>query len=102
MTNEKIIVRIDDEDMLEIIPDYLESRRDELAVLQDAVAQQDFATLCGIGHKLKGSGGSFGFDRISEIGSHLESSAKAQDLQAIEQEIAKLRDYLDRVEVVGE
>jgi HPt (histidine-containing phosphotransfer) domain-containing protein len=101
MANEKIIVQIDDEDILELIPDYLINRRNELEVLQNAIAQNDFASLCSYGHKLKGSGGGYGFDRISEIGSNLESSAKAQNLPAIEQEVAELRDYLDRVEVVG-
>jgi HPt (histidine-containing phosphotransfer) domain-containing protein len=102
MTNEKIIIVIDDEDILEIIPDYLEMRRDEMGVLQAAFAQKDFDALRDHGHKLKGSGGSFGFDRISEIGGNLESASKSQDLPTIEQEIANLQDYLDRVEVVGE
>jgi HPt (histidine-containing phosphotransfer) domain-containing protein len=101
MTNEKIIVHIDDEDVLELIPDYLEGRHNELGVLRDAVAQKDFETLRGLGHKMKGSGGSFGFDRITEIGGNLESSAKEQDMPAIEQGIADLQDYLNRVEVVG-
>jgi HPt (histidine-containing phosphotransfer) domain-containing protein len=101
MSNEKIIITIDDEDVLELIPDYLESRRNELDILRGAVTQKDFATLMSYGHKMKGSGGSFGFDRISEIGSKLESAAKAQDRSAIEQEISDLEDYLARVEVIG-
>lgn len=101
MTTEKIIVHIDDEDVLELAPGYLANRRNELAVLRDAAAQGDFETLRGLGHKLKGSGGGFGFDRISEIGGNLESSAKAQDVAAVEREIAALRDYLERVEVAG-
>lgn len=101
MTNEKIIVHIDDEDILELAPGYLASRRNELAVLRDAVATQDFDTLRNLAHKMKGSGGGFGFDRISEIGGNLESSAKAQDAPAIEREIAALQDYLNRVEIAG-
>jgi HPt (histidine-containing phosphotransfer) domain-containing protein len=101
MTNEKIIIQIDDEDILELIPDYLEIRRDEMSALRDAAAQKDFETLRGIGHKMKGSGGGYGLDRISEIGSKLESSAKEKDISVVEKEIADLQDYLDRVEVVG-
>lgn len=101
MTNEKIIITIDDEDILELIPIYLAGRLDELGVLGDAVARQDFETLRGLGHKMKGSGGGFGLDRITEIGGNLETFAKAQNLRAIELEIANLRDYLDRLEVVG-
>lgn len=100
MTNERIIIHIDDEDVFELIPDYLDSRRDELAVLRGAVAQSDFETLRGLGHKMKGSGGGFGLDRISEIGGNLESFAKSGDMAAIEQEIDGLNDFLSRVEVV--
>ena len=101
MTHEKIIIAIDDECILELIPDYLADRRNEVKVLLDAVMQKDFETLQSLGHKMKGSGGGYGFDPITVIGGKLEAAAKAQDLPAIEQEIADLRDYLERVEVVG-
>ena len=101
MTHEKIIISIDDEYILELIPDYLADRRDEVKVLLDAVTQKDFETLQSLGHQMKGSGGGYGLDPITVIGGQLESAARAQDLPAIEQEIADLRDYLERVEVVG-
>ena len=100
MSKEKIIVHIDDEDIFELIPDYLESRRGELDILRDAVVKKDFEVLQSYGHKMKGSGGGYGFDRISEIGGKLESYAKAQDLLATAKEVDDLRDYLDRLEVV--
>lgn len=101
MAHEKIIIHIDDEDVLELAPGYLAKRRDELDMLRGAAAKGDFETLRSLGHQMKGSGGGFGFGRITEIGGNLEASAKAQDAQAIEREIADLRDYLDRVEIIG-
>ena len=101
MTNEKIIVLVDDEDILELIPDYLDTRREELPVLRNALAQDDFETLRGFGHKLKGSGGGYGLDRISEIGSNMETCAKAGDVTALAREIDGLADFLERVEVVA-
>ena len=101
MTNQKITISIDDEYILELIPVYLADRRNEVKVLLDAATQKDFATLQSLGHQMKGSGGGYGFDHITVIGGQLESAAKAQDLPAIEQEIADLRDYLERVEVAG-
>ncbi len=101
MTHEKIIVHIDDEDVLDLAPSYLANRCKELAVLRNAVAKGDFETLRGLGHKMKGSGGGYGFDRITEIGGNLESSAKAQDVPAIERTLADLHDYLNRVEITG-
>ena len=101
MTDNKIIVHIDDEDILELIPVYLERIRQELEMMQDAALRNDFETLRGLGHKIKGSGGGFGLDRVSEIGAKLELSAQAGDLTAVELEIGHLRDYLERVEVAG-
>jgi len=101
MTHEKIIVHIDDEDLIELAPVYLAKQRAEMAVLRDAVAKRDFGALLSFGHKIKGSGGGFGFDRISEIGSNLESAAQLQDMPAIEREIAALQNYLDHVEIAG-
>lgn len=102
MADEKIIIHIDDEDVLELAPGYLANCRNGLPVLRDAAAKRDFETLRSLGHKIKGSGGGFGFDRITEIGGNLETAAKAQDAQAVEHEIADLQDYLDRVEITGE
>jgi len=101
MTDEKIIVHIDDEDILELAPGYLANRNKELAVLRDALARGDFDTLRNLGHKMKGSGGGFGFERITELGGNLESAAKMQDALSAERIIAELRDYLDRVEITG-
>ena len=101
MTNEKIIVTIEDADVMELIPDYLESRFSDLGILQNTVQQQDFETVRSLGHKMKGSGGGYGLDRISVIGAKLESAAKAQDLTVIRQQIDDLADFLNRVEIIG-
>lgn len=99
MTIEKIIVHIDDEDILELAPGYLVNRGKDLAVLRDAFAKGDFETLYNLGHKMKGSGGGYGFERITEIGGNLESAAKVQDALSAERIIAELQDYLNRVEI---
>ena len=84
MTHKKITVHIEDEDILELIPKYLDRLHCELGKLQDAIPTRDYETLRDIGHKIKGSGGGYGFDYISEIGRKLEGFAKAQDLSAVE------------------
>ena len=96
-----IIVKIDDEDILEMIPDYLDNRRAELEALENAVNQKDFDTLRGLGHKMKGSGGGYGLDLITEIGGKLETAAKAHDLTGSAREIERLIDFLERVEVIA-
>jgi hypothetical protein len=49
---------------------------------------------------MKGDGGGFGFDRITEIGAAMERAAKLEDGLTIEQHIVQMEDFLKRVTVV--
>ena len=42
MAHEKIIITIDDDYILELIPDYVADRRNEVKVLLDAVMQKGY------------------------------------------------------------
>jgi HPt (histidine-containing phosphotransfer) domain-containing protein len=98
-SDDRIIVEIS-RDLEDIVPIFLTNREKELPILRDALATQDFRILQTLGHRMKGDGGGYGFDHISEIGTGLETAAKQQHLPAIEQHIAQLEDFLKRVTVV--
>src|SRR5262249_3792160 len=51
-----------------MIPQYLQSQRETLTLLLVALEQKDYHTVQELGHQMKGTGGSFGFDTISNIG----------------------------------
>jgi hypothetical protein len=55
-----------------------------------ALEKQDFETIRILGHTMKGTGGGYGFDTISEMGRALEEAAKTQDTQAIYRGVATL------------
>lgn len=94
-----IEVEVED-DLQELVPGYLDKRRGELAVIEEALVGADFATLRRIGHDLKGTGGGYGFDAISDVGRALEQAAKDQDAAAARVMLERLRDFLARVRVV--
>ena len=48
---------------------------------------------------MKGSGGGYGFDTISEIGHFIEEAATGKDVQEIEKLLNRLSTYLDSVQV---
>ena len=89
-----------DTDLQDIVPIFLDNRREDAHLLQEAVAQGDFETIRVTGHNMKGSGGGYGFDGITEIGKEIETAAKSKDAAAVEAGIEKLTDYLQRVRVV--
>ncbi len=86
-------------DLEDIVPIFLANRRKDLQTLRDALTEQDFKTIQTLGHRMKGDGGGFGFDRISDIGTALELAAQCHDRSTVEQHIAHLDDFLRRVTV---
>lgn len=98
MGSEKIIINVD-VDLEDLIPGFLENRVKELETLRAAVGEGNFQSIQSIGHSMKGVGGGYGFDGITEIGRDLENAAKVQDRDGITSLIEKYADYMDRIEV---
>ncbi len=82
-----------------VAPAYLESRRADVQTLSEALERADYETIRELGHKMNGSGGAYGFPRITEIGQALEQAGRVRDPEVIRTRVAELAAYLDRVEV---
>jgi len=67
-----------EEDILDIVPSFLENQRRELSTLQQVTPLGDFTRIRRIGHSMKGVGGMYGFDWISRFGARLEHAAEHQ------------------------
>jgi len=97
----------DDTIMIEIngelepfIPLFLENIRADCHVLDELLQRGDLEEVENMGHRLKGSGGSCGFDAISELGKTIEHAAAARDRGAVARACRELQRYLDRVRVI--
>lgn len=93
-----IVVRIDPE-LWALIPGYLANRRLDLANLPGLIDRADWAALVLLGHGMKGSGGSYGFDAISGFGACIERAALAGQAAVLCEVAAALGDYLARVQL---
>ena len=89
-----------DPDLKAIVPGFLENMRRDCARLLVVLTAGDMEQLAMMGHNLKGVGGGYGFDAISEIGRAIEAAAKSGDKTVIASKAAELEDYLARVEPV--
>lgn len=87
-------------DLEDIVPVFLSNRKKDVQILRDALITQDFRTVQTLGHRMKGDGGGFGFDRITEIGAAMELAAKLEDPITIDQHIVLLEDFLNRVTII--
>ena len=77
------------------VPAYLESCRQNVVDIRDALDRADFSTATVLGHNLRGSGGAFGFQHITDIGAGLELAAEDSDIKASRGWATELDRYLD-------
>ena len=99
MTEGKIIIQ-GDPDLEDLIPGFLENRRNDVEKLRTCLEADDFESMRILGHSMKGAGGGYGFDAITEFGASIEEAAKAGDAARIATTTDELAAYLERVEVV--
>ena len=98
---DKIIVYVDAE-LKELIPGFLENRHRDIKSILEALEHIDYKTIRILGHNMKGSGGGFGFDTITNIGRSLEQAAEDRDIQEIRRLANELLTFLECVDVVYE
>jgi HPt (histidine-containing phosphotransfer) domain-containing protein len=97
----KIPIHVDP-DLSDLIQGFLDKRRKDTVALLTALDGGEFETVRILGHSMKGAGGGYGFDAISEIGAALEQAAKSNNSEEIRKQVSDLCNYLDRVEVMDE
>ena len=96
--SEKIIVKVDPE-LEELIPSYLQNLEKNTANIKAGLAKDDMELCRTLGHNMKGSGGSYGFDFVSAMGKEIEDAARTAKNEEIKNCIEKLEDYLKHIEV---
>jgi HPt (histidine-containing phosphotransfer) domain-containing protein len=95
----RITVSIDP-DLEELVPGFLDNRRKDAAALARAAHTRDLKTVRLLGHRMKGDGGGYGFQEISDIGEALEQAARREDWKVINEKTNALTVFLSHVDVV--
>lgn len=99
MTNDSYIVTVP-KDLADLIPTFMSNRKKELQTLRSALKALDLEQLRQLGHRMKGVGNSYGFEKVSLLGKQIEDGARSGDRLALEACIADYDDYLARVSIV--
>jgi len=84
------------------IPAYLQNCRQNGIAMLDALDRVDFETVKYLGHQMRGSGGAFGFQAITDICAELQQAAESADTDASRKWVGELSNYLDRVEITSD
>ncbi len=74
----------------DLIPAYLQNRRNDVRLMTKALAAGEWHVIAELGHKIKGSGSSYGFPEISDLGRELERAAGAKERDAVRAALAGL------------
>jgi len=82
------------EGLEDLAQQYFAARQQEVATLNDALAKSDFKQLTSLAHNLKGTGCSFGFPGITDLGGAMEQAAKAHNVASLSEQLIRLSDYL--------
>ncbi len=89
-----------DIDLEDLIPEYLDNRREDIAAIRGYLDTGDLNEIQRLGHSMKGSGGGYGFGQITEIGSAIEEAAIASSIPEIQEAVDYLETYLSTVKIV--
>ena len=84
----------DDEEWAEMQEMYINHTSKELAKIQDDIDAVEIDSLRTFGHNIKGSGGMYGFGEVTNLGTEIEASAKANDRNKIKSLLEELSSFL--------
>ena len=81
----------------DLVPAYLEARRRDAQQAAVMLDHHDFQGVIKIAHNMAGSGASYGFQGLSELGGALEIAARAGDVSASRECLGALENHLRRI-----
>jgi histidine phosphotransfer protein HptB len=82
-----------------MVSDYLDDCRKDLPQLIAALAAGEYQLARRLGHQMKGTGSSYGFPDLTQIGSAIEWTAANRAAAELETQIQRLEAYLNSVEI---
>lgn len=97
--SDEIVVHVDPE-LEELIPMFLDNRYQDIEMISRLISAGNFSEVQRLGHSMKGSGGGYGFDEITNIGSEMELAAQRGDRAEVERLNNRLAKYLSSVKIV--
>ncbi|MBM7555780.1 Hpt domain-containing protein [Halanaerobacter jeridensis] len=89
-----------DSDLKALIPKFLENRKEEIVKARTLLKENNFSELAELGHAIKGTGGGYGFNFVTELGAKIEKAAKNEDQDEIKDLVKRLEEHLENAEII--
>ena len=84
----------DDDEWAEMQEMYINHTSKELDKINNNLDLDSLEAIRIFGHNIKGSGGMYGFNEITNLGLQIEIAAKASDLDSIKSSLSELGTFL--------
>src|SRR5205085_10305358 len=87
--------------LLDLVPAFLRNRRNEVESLRQALAKGDLEQLRQLAHRMRGVGGSYGFDYVTTLAlaRALLDLAAEGDVKSLARLVGDYADYLANVRI---
>ena len=86
----------------DIVAAYLEHRLADVRRLRAALEKGELDTVMDLAHDIEGTGTSFGFEHLTEIGRSLQDAASKGQIYEVSELVDEMADWLSWVELVYE
>lgn len=90
-----------DPDLADLIPDFLNNHRRDMADIETAIARNDFEFIRRTAHTLKGICRPYGFIYLETLSKRMEVAGQQENIDDVKNVASEMAQYLDRVQVVG-
>jgi HPt (histidine-containing phosphotransfer) domain-containing protein len=88
-----------DPDFEELLEMFVEAIPEKKTILSDSYESAEYDEIKRQAHQLKGAGGGYGFDGLTDLAAELEPACKANDIDRVGQTLDTLLGYMDRIAV---
>jgi HPt (histidine-containing phosphotransfer) domain-containing protein len=89
-----------DPDLADLIPAFVQNRRNELAELQTARTRKDYEFIRRMSHTWKGICRPYGFVHLETLSKSLEDAGERENAADVEGVMNEMTEYLDNVRIV--
>jgi HPt (histidine-containing phosphotransfer) domain-containing protein len=91
-----------DPDLEDLIPSFMQNRKNELAEMESSLGQGDFDLIRRTAHTWKGISRPYGFVHLETLSKRLEVCGESESREDVDQVLSEIRDYLANVRIVYE
>jgi HPt (histidine-containing phosphotransfer) domain-containing protein len=85
-----------------LVSEYLQTCRTDLAELKAALSAGEYETARRLGHQIKGTGKSYGFQGLTQIGRAIEWAASKRAAPELDSRIQRLEICLNDIQLASE